>query len=423
MALITTRRRSKRYGPATSGTRRYRRDRITKVWRLVSDGRGPHAGINGTQITTSENHRWPPRKGQFSGDIGGPFSTTRTRAVLKGSQFSEMRSFSSGSDDLQSYITDHAMVPWELFGSPMPTSLQSSNEDLEAMGATAVARVSPTNGASNVLTAIGEIVKDGLPFSQSSRNWQNRAQTARSAGSEYLNAQFGWLPLVDDILKFADAVKNTEAIMAQYERDMGRLVRRKYQFPSLYEKTSEVDPDLVTHPAGVSSFPGSAALDPITPGRLVRTSEKRIDTWFSGAFSYGIPLNSTSREGAASLAAEADKLFGISLTPDVLWELAPWSWAIDWFSNVGDVLANISDGMSQGLVMHYGYVMEKTVHTHTYTVEGLLQGGKPVQLPPVRIHNESKTRVKANPFGFGVSWDGLSPFQLSILAALGITRT
>jgi hypothetical protein len=337
--------------------------------------------------------------------------------------FEELRSFSSGADDLQRDVSEHARIPVTITNSSWPASLQSSDEDLEAMGATAVARTSPTNAASNLLTAIGEIVKDGLPFSSSHRNWQERASIARSAGSEYLNQQFGWMPLVNDVLQFADAVRNAETIMSQYERDMGKLVRRRYEFPSERSVDNEVDLGLVTGPAGVSSSPGSAAILPITPGRLVKSVERRTDTWFSGAFSYGIPLNSTSREGSASLAAEADKLFGISLTPDVLWELAPWSWVVDWFSNVGDVLANVSDAMSQGLVMQYGYIMEHTTHSVTYSVKDLLQGGKPIPLAPIRLVTESKKRVRANPFGFGVSWDGLSPLQLSILAALGISRS
>jgi len=40
----------------------------------------------------------------------------------------------------------------------------------------------------------------------------------------------------------------------------------------------------------------------------------------------------------------------------------------------------------------------------------------------VTFVTETKKRIRANPFGFGVSWDGLSPFQASIAAALGITR-
>jgi len=41
---------------------------------------------------------------------------------------------------------------------------------------------------------------------------------------------------------------------------------------------------------------------------------------------------------------------------------------------------------------------------------------------PVTVRTTVKKRIKANPFGFGISWDGLSTTQQAIAAALGITR-
>jgi hypothetical protein len=34
----------------------------------------------------------------------------------------------------------------------------------------------------------------------------------------------------------------------------------------------------------------------------------------------------------------------------------------------------------------------------------------------------TKVRIPAGPFGFSIGWEGLSPTQLAITAALGITR-
>jgi hypothetical protein len=41
---------------------------------------------------------------------------------------------------------------------------------------------------------------------------------------------------------------------------------------------------------------------------------------------------------------------------------------------------------------------------------------------PLVFNIETKTRRRANPFGFGVSWEALSARQIAILTALGITR-
>jgi len=135
-----------------------------------------------------------------------------------------------------------------------------------------------------------------------------------------------------------------------------------------------------------------------------------------------MPAGLDSRTKLGRYALLADRL-GLKLTPDTLWNLAPWSWAVDWFSNAGDVISNLSDIGEYGLVMRYGYLMEESITTDTYTLEGVvLSDGKPFNCEPLVLVNHTKTRKQANPYGFGVSWDTLSTFQISILSALGISR-
>jgi hypothetical protein len=72
--------------------------------------------------------------------------------------------------------------------------------------------------------------------------------------------------------------------------------------------------------------------------------------------------------------------------------------------------------------MQYGYIMEETsiVDTYSMPATGLL--GVTGTVPPVTYEYVVKRRREANPFGFGIGWEGLSPTQLAITAALGITR-
>jgi hypothetical protein len=154
---------------------------------------------------------------------------------------------------------------------------------------------------------------------------------------------------------------------------------------------------------------------------LLREIERR--TWFSGCFTYYLPTGYESRNGISKLAAQADRLFGLKPGPETLWNLAPWSWAVDWFSNTGDVISNLEDFKLHGLVMRYGYIMEHTIVRDTYnfvldTNFGVLRP----KVSPVVLVTETKKRRAANPFGFGLTWDGISTFQASIAAALGISR-
>jgi len=159
-----------------------------------------------------------------------------------------------------------------------------------------------------------------------------------------------------------------------------------------------------------------------TGGSVDLTVETVTKRWFSGAFTYHLPSGYDSRDGMARKALFAKQVLGVRLTPETLWNLAPWSWAVDWFTNAGDVLHNLSHWQSNGLVMRYGYIMETISVKHTYTYEppAGYTGGKVV--PPLVLVTTVKTRRKANPFGFGLTWDGLSPLQKAIAVAVGLSR-
>jgi hypothetical protein len=115
---------------------------------------------------------------------------------------------------------------------------------------------------------------------------------------------------------------------------------------------------------------------------------------------------------------------GLNPTPDVLWQVTPWTWAVDWFSNAGDVISNWSAFHIDGLVMRWGYQMEHSIIRDTYSLVGARDvSGDAQPVSDVTFITETKVRVKATPYGFGIDLGGLSPFRLSILAALGLSRS
>lgn len=116
------------------------------------------------------------------------------------------------------------------------------------------------------------------------------------------------------------------------------------------------------------------------------------------------------------------KLLGLRLDPELLWNLAPWTWLIDWFGNLGDVVTNGSQYLFDGLVMKYGYVMEhyKEVSIFDTTPIRFINGTS--ASPQATFLRETKRRLGATPFGFGLDIATLSEWQWSILAALGMSR-
>jgi hypothetical protein len=425
-----TRTRSIAYIPKGKGRR------VTKTWNVLSPSPVYTAsnvsfgkGTLGRQVTTSEGHPWPPRKGVFRGDLGGDFTTSRQTTEdipASGSMTSQtlvthydFYGQPSGWRETEYFGDIYPMDPSSLGSAPYPPAVRSSDAVLNKLGATAVALVKPTNSVADLSVALGEIVKDGIPSMIGLQTWQNRSSRAKQAGGEYLNVEFGWKPLVSDVMKFADATRRADAILAQYQRDSGRVVRRRMEFPTVTSTQRSVIRSN-TIPYGTQH---SDLTKDSTTGTLYRTRETVRRQWFSGAFTYYLPPADSSAAGAVAVAAlKAKKLYGLTLTPDTLWNLTPWSWAVDWFTNAGDVISNLTDYATDGLVMRYGYIMEHTRVSDIYTLEGFRYKTSSAQPAPLTFTTEVKVRRRANPFGFGVTWEGLTPRQLAIAAALGLSK-
>jgi hypothetical protein len=383
------------------------------------DGSVAEKRFRGSQITDSEEHPGWSRK-RRSGDVGGNF-TTRRQYVETGIASHNLTSVQRSSPitttrNYRGYVL--AVNPVEV---SFPAYSDGSDADLNMAGATAVARCKPTNAVADLSVALGELYKDRLPTISRWDELRSGTDRARKAGNEYLKSEFGWLPLIGELQDFGRAVTRSGEILSQYERDAGRMVRRRFSFKpeqsyTSSEFTGNQRPFMAVDPAQFLK-PGKTF-----QGRVVRSVETYRRRWFSGAFRYSLPVGYNSHNEVLRHAARASVLFGAELTPSTVWNLAPWSWAVDWFSNVGDVLSNSSDYLFDGLVMQYGYIMEHSLSRVSYTYYGEHNMQSSVVPQTVSVVTETKKRRKANPFGFGVSWEGLSPRQIAISVALGLTR-
>ncbi len=387
--------------------------------------------VTGKQITASQGHPWRGFPHYQGFDNGGPFETTKY--YLASDELGEnpisMEYFAKYNlvkqqDAFGGYVYRGQFLPMLFNLSSWPQPEPSSDYELMAHGTTAIARVKPTNSVANLSVALAELMREGLPKFPGRSQWEERAKVARGAGSEYLNAQFGWLPLISDIQDVAKAISQGDKIWKQYERDAGKLVRRRYEF-----KMSKPDPQVIATSSGAYAYPilPSYYYPPgFTGGTFTRTRHKRQERWFSGAFTYTIPDRNSAGalRGMSYAASKARKLYGLTLDPEVLWNLTPWSWATDWFLNTGDVISNLSDWASDGLLMPFGYMMETTIVADELKLEGLQWATSPPGPSSLKVFLVTKTkkRIRASPYGFGLTFEDFSPRQLAIMASLGITR-
>jgi len=311
-------------------------------------------------------------------------------------------------------------------GSLVVDSSNSLRRNLNGVGTTAIARCKPTNHVSDLANDLSEIYQSGLPRLPGVSTWENKTRRYRGIGSEFLNSEFGWAPLVSDIRDASYAAANSHRLMKSYEENSGKKVRRTYEFP-IEESVSAVDlgpSDGYT--VYTNSWNSSYVDGTKSQPHLIKVTKFSRRTWFSGCFTYYLPTGYLARTRLGKIAEEAGHLYGIELTPSVIWQASPWTWAVDWFSNMGDVISNLSDWATDGLVMHYGYLMEHIVSETTYALDRpsrqRLVGGGYAYASPVTVYYESKQRVRATPFGFETTWNGMSLRQLAIAAALGLTR-
>ena len=155
----------------------------------------------------------------------------------------------------------------------------------------------------------------------------------------HLAYQFGWKPLFNDLvqlLNLADDIQRRKLQLMKamnkgglrMERSLGSfdLPRMFYGEPYMFEKP-------------VGSLPNMFSANASWDGY-----EK---AWFSARIAV-IPskLPSGNLETIAARAA-----LGLNFSAGTIWEMLPWSWLIDYFSNVGDVL-NAGRGFIPHTVTH-----------------------------------------------------------------------
>lgn len=403
-----------RTSPGLIGSSRYRAGETDRIEEYAS----------GTQQRTIDlkSSRWNhyvdlKQKGyDIVADYGGPFysakQTLSEPSTMHASELniSKFNGTILGAVDGWLYPTYNlALQAQNLRNGKFPTAPGSDgfpHHELNSYGATGIKRSIPTIPDVSIAQTLGEL-KEGLPSLIGLKTLRDR--TPRGMAGEYLNYQFGIRPLLSDIQGYYETAKNASRIQEQLKRDSGRLIRRRRTLLNDVSTTSKVTSNVYPYPANAYSF---------NRGTLTVTTKVHRVVWFSGAFKYEIDRKVFS---LLDKLADFNRLYGFVPTPATAWELMPWSWLVDWVLPVGDSISNISYLGRDGLWMPWGYVMGHTITEETSTWIGRGFSGRYISTS-VRSTFEVKQRLKAHPLGFGIKSEELTPSQLAILAALGISR-
>jgi len=356
-------------------------------------------------------------------------------------------------------------IDWSLPGASPWKPFQAEKERLLSYFPTAFARTRPGNPKASLGVFLSELrdlprisggslfrtIPKGTPFTRypsvlldqlrkfmslSPSAWKvakGATYLGRTAGEEYLNLEFGWRPFISDLRKLYELQRSIDKEIDRLIRENGKWIRRR----TTLENETSVTQDTL---GGVRNYTLWAVVG--GPGDNIWrdcTSDVRVTTvkttrrWFSGSYRYWIPDIGSPQWTRRAKAA----LYGVLPTPKLVWDATPWTWLLDWFGNMGDIVSNLSLNAAGYPVLRWSFLMEETKTTVTATAKCWVKGNQPgapgyQEWPGVdTTFSSTRTTVSrlrvegSNPFGLGLptfTWPELTPRQAAILVALGVTR-
>jgi len=330
------------------------------------------------------------------------------------------------------------------------------------LGTSFIKSTNPIQSQVNLLSDIAEAFasKELLPallgkqIVGSAVDPRKRRDLIRSTGGEYLNYIFGYKPLADDIAKVGVLIDTVNSMIDQWIKDSGTIVRRRRKVPGDWSVVEDrVIPSGTTLSSTSINFPTPGAFQNVpnvadwsaignSSGGVSNVDVRGFGTrrviselTFSAGYMYDVsrmflPVEGGSAAELMSNATVRDGLWDIAFGLDsasiatALYDATPFSWLLDWFVNVGDVIDNFRGLQARGVQMLWGYMCETAFMESYY--EYVLTW-KPTDTVFFRTNGfcaqKAVTRIRATPFGFGTTFGSLTSSQSATLAALAAAKS
>jgi len=244
-----------------------------------------------------------------------------------------------------------------------------------------------------------------------------------AVSDHYLNHQFGWAPFISDLQKFNENNLKFFQYYDQLKRDNGKWKHVRRTLKDDIQRTKLASGSgFMVEPMGY-----------VHENLLCRPGQSKWEVWeekytlitTSGEFRYYIPDQDTNYPNnypGLSAAYAWMTMQGLRISPSSVWRATPWTWLIDQGLNIGRNLDRVTEALYDGVVSKYLYVMSHTIRRVVLYQTLAFNDGD--VLATFHRNVEVKQRMASgSPFGFDSPWDTLTPWRLSILAALGISRS
>lgn len=301
------------------------------------------------------------------------------------------------------------------------------------------ASTAPELNTASLMVTILELLRGDIPsvlknFNRTTLRMRKQLKlkglqrAANATGSEFLNVTFGWSPIIRD-------AANVLLVMLTLDRMVySETNRRKRSFDGPFQET------LVDGSGGPNWYPplsfttlgGTSTM--LTSGQFFWTEKTLVkeDYRYSSRYSAIAKPNSRSA-GFADQAEEILRRLGLVEDPTLLWELIPWSWLVDWCTNIGNSItaAHVYSPITGKHAVDYAYVTTQLTVQREVEVQRFVKqhnnSNVITEYTPLTkrgyFTSVSRTRDRATPFGFGTQLGSISSSQFAILVALGLAKS
>jgi hypothetical protein len=240
---------------------------------------------------------------------------------------------------------------------------------------------------------------------------------ARLTGQSYLNSAFGWQPLIADIIKMIKVLTKIDNLV------YGSATRRTRTIP--WESQHFTVQNYQRVLASYYATPDFGAVTSTSFNELEASFDVSYDVRLSARYA---ALARPSRGANTFIDQVEDKIRDLGVWyPALGWDLLPYSWLVDWCSNLGAAITNAQYYRSTPGFTPLDYCWATTAMRVVSTVTPLkpvayVGNGIYTALGSARSYSEYKEREPVSPFGFGIELPDLTSGQQSILVALGLAR-
>lgn len=238
----------------------------------------------------------------------------------------------------------------------------------------------------------------------------------------FLNIQFGWNPFLSDLKRFYATTRDFGKIVDRMERQNGQWVRRRVTLKS------ETTVKYLNAGIGNTLFPNTFfdnaqwmsgnALWQLREEKTTQISAVGKFRFYRPEFDKDRPKNMVTINRLLQIAT----LYGVRVNPSNIYKATPWTWAIDWISNTGDLIDHANDVAIDSVASKYVFLMQHEV-TKRIFVQTIPFHDSRLSFEFVRIIDTKQREEGHSPYGFSLDVSNLTARQFAIAGALGLSRT